>query len=1151
MTDPLKIIEELEKLNSYQELSIEKLDELIKDFSYPEIRHFLLSFKIGTKPEHASQELLKSIVLDAMAREGFSEVKVKGGFIDFAIQETVINPILIELKPGFEKILNDSGHVMTVKAKPLDYEKHDKQIQKYLTSNDFVILTNLNDAYLFNRDSIINFKPFYEIKFTELIRMFLDCDNLWDTVRRLEDQFVKPELEAYFFSDLNKWFDELSKIKFEERNGFNKNELIVLFINKIIFAKTLEDFGLIPYKFISDEYFQKHTKWGIKGIYKILDNFFTEFEEWFWEYYDTDLFRTKIWDYIEKSKENLEKFERVFERVLGVGTWEYAFGKGMIHYNYRKIDEDVFGKAYETFIAQNRKDTGIYYTHRLITQYMSERLVNELFEPIVNEIIAAFGNFDFNLAQEKIDELYSITIADTTSGSGSFLIKVFREIYKYYQKIQQHLNWVNQVHDLFNVPPQVTEALAFLDRNHFNNKRKLISFIILRHIHAIDFDERAIETAKTNLWKEAVKVEKGLFNFHTLGAGYNHILPNLQLNFINADTLFDLSIEYQIKELSENFTNELKKLHSIRNQYINNHTNPDVLEEIKEIKFNIRNYLESKIQALTKPTLICLEFFYLYFDMEGNPLSKNKQGFSGIISNPPWEEIYPVKKEFANIGKYEMDKVDFDKQFDIRLKKDKVFADEWQKYCDFYSEYTKFVSENYVYHKLKPKSSTAMRSHLNYFKLLYERDFSLLKPNGFLNILVPSSFQTDEGSFGLRKLSFIENKLIELYSFENKGFMENENDQHKTKIFPDVHPQFKFSIVFVQKKKPNDLDTFNGLFYLLDPRELYLKEPLQYSLALTRKFSPSSLSIMEFGSILDYDLCAKILGNHNLLGQQGYSFRREFNVTDDSSLFSKEQSKKASMVVYEGKCIHQFNSSYSDINYYVESEKAYKEILTKETKRIKTDLNLEINTKEVLEYFMKDDFKLDYQTYRLVYRAVGRSTDERTLISTIIPPNSVSVNSINYLINCKYQKKGNHFNQTFNHSSDVVYLMGLLNSLTLNYYIRNKISANLNMFYIYELPIPDISKELKNKIIQLSFNLLTSKSTTNNFETLRIELNIPKPEIIDQIKVRSQLELLIARDLFGLTKTEWEYLTSTFVYGEDSTTKKELDEIISLSIEQF
>ncbi len=53
-----------------------------------------------------------------------------------------------------------------IRAKALDYEKHKDQVQKYLTSNDFVLLTNLNDTYLFNRDSIIDFKPFYVIKFS-------------------------------------------------------------------------------------------------------------------------------------------------------------------------------------------------------------------------------------------------------------------------------------------------------------------------------------------------------------------------------------------------------------------------------------------------------------------------------------------------------------------------------------------------------------------------------------------------------------------------------------------------------------------------------------------------------------------------------------------------------------------------------------------------------------------------------------------------------------------------------------------------------------------------------------------------------------------------------------------------------------------------
>lgn len=131
--------------------------------------------------------------------------------------------------------------------------------------------------------------------------------------------------------------------------------------------------------------------------------------------------------------------------------------------------------------------------------------------------------------------------------------------------------------------------------------------------------------------------------------------------------------------------------------------------------------------------------------------------------------MYPVAKEFVNIGKHEMDRTEFEKEFEKRLKKDKKLQTEWEEYVAHYSKYTEFVSEHFTYHKLKPETSTAMRSHLNYFKLLFERDIQLLQPKGFLNILIPSSFQTDEGSFGIRKLTFIENKLLELYSFENRG----------------------------------------------------------------------------------------------------------------------------------------------------------------------------------------------------------------------------------------------------------------------------------------------------------------------------------------------------------------------------------------------
>ncbi|MBI4646988.1 MAG: hypothetical protein HY738_10460, partial [Bacteroidia bacterium] len=819
--------------------------------------------------------------------------------------------------------------------------------------------------------------------------------------------------------------------------------------------------------------------------------------EWFWDYYDTELFKTKIWNYIEKSETNLRKFELVFERVLGVGKWEYSFGKGMVHYNYRKIDEDVFGKAYEMYIAKSRKDSGIYYTHRLITQYMSEQLVKALFEPLVYEIISSTEKFDFVTAQNKMNELYNISIADTTSGSGSFLIKVFKEIYKYYNLIYKKLEWANTFQkDLFEIPQHIKDARNFIQVNNFNNKKILISNIILRHLYAIDIDGRALETAKTNLWKEAVKIEKGLFKFKNLNSNYNHILPNLKLNFI-----------------------------------------------IDTIKTSIRQSLNKIFPNLTKATFICLEFFNLFFDKNGKALPEKQRGFSGIIGNPPWEEIYPVAKEFADIGKYEMDKKNFDREFKKKIKSDSKFKVAWEQYCQFYDEYTKYVYENYEYHKLKPEASSAMRSHLNYFKLLFERDLQVLKQNGFLNILIPSSFQTDEGSYGLRKLSLIENKLIELFSFENRGFKEKETDKNKTKIFPDVHPQFKFSIVFVQKQIPEYNHKFKTKFYLHHPNELYEKPSLDYSLESVKKFSPNNLSIMEFASQADYDLCSKILGNHKLLQDYGYSFRREFNVTDDSKLFTKALNIKNHIPVYEGKCIHQFTNCFSELTYFIDSKTAHKELISKETKRIKINLSSDKKTNEILEYFEKNNFILDYQTYRLVYRAVAGTTNERTLIATIIPPNTATVNSLNYLINCTYEKQNEFFLQKTLDCNEIIYLMALLNSLTLNYYIRNKISANLNMFYLYELPVPSAGNNIKKRIIESAFTIIYKNSYQKDFEKLKEKLNV-KIILKESLELRAEIEYLIAKELFNLNKNDWEFLTSTFVYGEDSKTRKELDDII-------
>jgi len=1151
MIDKNHILEELKKITAIDEIHIDSFD--LNEYKFSPIKEYIENLKFGVKRETAASDLLKQLLDNIIGdetkgRKANTEVNIEGSFIDYVVREAgSSNPICIELKPLFRL----DSKKENLKQDKVRIHDHKDQIQKYLRYKqvEYIILTNLNHAYIFNRNAILDYKPIIETTLSDIFEQYLSHESLWDTIRRYEDNITLFDLDKLFFADLKKWYEELSKIELKENGSVSKEEMIVLFLNKFIFIKTLEDYGLIPYHFIQDEYKRYIYKWEAKGNEIIFKHFFDEIEEFFEMYYDTELFTSNFWDFVDKKDNNIDDFKNAFELILGLDAWSETFGKGLTHYNYRKIDEDIFGKAYETWIAENKKDEGIYYTPSVITEYMANKLVDNIFDDIINELSKAIkeNNPDIIKINKLIEKLRSFKIIDTASGSGSFLIKVLKAIYQKYKKIEESTRWVADIHhdNIFDVPPVVEIINGFRKKMFFSNGTELhlISSIILNHIFAADKDERAIETAKTNIWKEAVKLNPRIYNYRRLDRDKIHILPNLALNFITGNSLTDSDFDSQIEIMTKEFEFELIKLFEIREKYIQNPYKPDILDKAKEIKNKIRKRLKKEPGCFDDSLFFPLEYFFCYFTPDGKTLPKEDRGFNAIIGNPPWEAIKPVKKEFAKKGKYEMDVLEFNSWFSEQLKNDDNFKQSWDDYCDFYKNYNEYLYEKYQY-----QSS----GDPNYYKFFIERDFQLICKNGYFCLLVPSGFQTDEGSNKLRSLIIEENKLLELSSFENKGYNIPEK-KHLVKLFPDVHPQFKFSIIFSRKEKTEDYN-FKAKFYLHDPKELLNDEFVTYNIEKIRKFSPENLSIMEFRTERDYELCLKILSENDLLFQSDFTLRREFDMTNDSYLFLNKDDKKIKklnglMPLYEGKMIHQFDSSYSEHRYLIEEQKARKVLLHKVLHRIKSQFSL---TKEEMEKLViPEDLLLDYQTYRLVYRAIGSSTNERSLICSITPKNVFAGNSLIHSVNLKYDILDNAIIYNVLPYTKLLFLFSILNSLTLNYYIRNKISANLNMFFIYELPIAEASEEEKKKIIDLGFSLLYRKSRKEDFEDLKNELGIGQIDDRPLEEIRAELEIIIAKKLYKLDKSDWEYLTSTFTFGGESETKKELDQIIKISLEKW
>ncbi len=1147
--NPKEIAQELRRLVDHQEIEVTPLfpDAGFKSV-YGPINVYLDQLQKGTKPETAAEGLFRPLAEIFFNAPALPQVGLGSGFVDFKLDAKEESSIVVELKPLFY-----SYSAERLRSFPLEPTAHQSQVQRYLQHSEYLILTDLRDAFLYSaRDVWQALKPFKKISFADLLESALQRGSLLDVIRDAEDGEERPGLDLAFFAQLQDWFHAFDPVRFKDQG--KHDELVIQLLNQLIFAKTMEDYSLVRYRQLQDDWERAKEKWSAKGAYRIVWQFLKDFEEFFEDYYDTELFERSIWDELDTTDiKNLERFARLLEAVLGVDEWSKTFQRGVVHYNYRLINEDIFGKSYEMFLAANRKDEGIFYTPASITTPMADSLVNTLFGPLTGRICeaASASKADFATASDLMLTLAAITMADTASGSGGFLIKNLRAVWRHYQCIDESCRWVKNWQnggDLADTPMNVQQAREFRKQWNFDNRRILVAQILLRHIFAVDKDAGAIEVAKTNLWKEAVKLSSDDYNFRNLTGDINRTLPSLRLNFVCADSLVDTDPVRQVAYLSEVCGDAMKKLSVLRQQYLTNPSDHEPLEAALKLQDKLRENLTEHFQNESLPAaalFVALAFFPAWFDRDGKPRPEQERGFDGIIGNPPWEGFKPIRKEFAasfyrgkpQFSKMGMDGPTFNKWFDIELINNADFATRWSEQEAYYELHKEYFGKAYN------KQGTG---DWNLFKLFIERDLSIVRTGGQFSLLVPSSIQTDEGCADLRRCFFTEHRLDELTSFENRGYSELvDGSEHPKHIFPDVDNRFKFGFFKIVKGAATPKDhAFDARFYLRDPKDAF-KPPIRYSVEMLRRFSPKLLSVMEFRSAKDYEVTSRIRADHKLLGEHGYRFRRELHPADDVGLYIKapdRKLRKGESVIYEGKMIHQFDASFAARTFHADDGAARCELLRKELYRLGQfirDSKVEqvegkkVPTKKIeFEAFLEalwivKKFQLDCDYERVVFRRVGSSTNERTIIATLLPAGLYFSDSVSYLIPANYQltETGNLYREPVS-AEEARLVLCLLDSLTLNYYIRSKMSATVNMFYIYELPLPKLAAAQKTKVANSAAKLLKD----------------PR-----DLKERAALEVFIARDLYGLSTDDWKHLTGTFTFGGGDS-KAELDEIIRQSI---
>ena len=164
-------------------------------------------------------------------------------------------------------------------------------------------------------------------------------------------------------------------------------------------------------------------------------------------------------------------------------------------YNFDLIDADVLGSIYEDYIGHileekgakldlvedytTRKKSGIYYTPTCIVEY----IVRNIIERILGE-------------SPTLNDISNLKVIDPACGSGSFLIKAFDVIKKYYDEYNSSI---------------VQKARADPSLTPFNEiVPNVEKKIIKENIYGVDLDPQAAEISTVNLMLKALKKREKL-----------------------------------------------------------------------------------------------------------------------------------------------------------------------------------------------------------------------------------------------------------------------------------------------------------------------------------------------------------------------------------------------------------------------------------------------------------------------------------------------------------------------------------------------------------------------------------------------------------------------------------------------------------------
>jgi hypothetical protein len=473
----------------------EKVQQLVEKFRREQVAGVISQYNESETKTGFIEPLLQALGWDTQDRNEVGlEEKISGGRVDYSLKIKGSPKIYIEAKPPRAKLTKPE----TI-SQAITYG-YNKGFVPWVVLTDFQEL-RLFDVTIWPDKRNLEAGLRLDLTYDRFLEKF---EVLWllskesvesglldrSLFSKKLDRLRRP-VDKKILDDMKRWRELLAKNIYKNHPDMTEASLkenVQRILDRIIFIRSCEDRGLTHGEKLQEMVLDRRDDIGI-AFMPTLKALFRR--------YDRD-FNSELFD--EHSCEDLAIDFPILKEII-LETYD--------RYLFDVIGVEVLGNIYEQYLGfiprltekrvkyepkpEVLKAGGIFYTPEYIVDYIVKNTV---------------GRF---LSERKPKDIQTLRILDPACGSGSFLIRAFKELEEYYQhlkkeawgKRQKALAKVYEDQTQFSFNEGVSENRGEL--NVFD-KRK----VVLDHLFGVDLDEQAVEVTRLSLMLKMLEGEHGV-----------------------------------------------------------------------------------------------------------------------------------------------------------------------------------------------------------------------------------------------------------------------------------------------------------------------------------------------------------------------------------------------------------------------------------------------------------------------------------------------------------------------------------------------------------------------------------------------------------------------------------------------------------------